>query len=140
MEPRASCAQWSRSKSTLRGSVGQFKATGLNQQCLFFLVSLFGGLHWVLVATCRLSLLVLRRLLTAGASPVTVWAPGHMGFRSCMWNLPQPKTEPVFPALADRVLATGPPGQSQQCFCNATEHRNHLGMCLHVASDSLCLR
>ena len=82
----------------------------------------------VLVTVCRLSLVVLRRLLTAGASPVTVWAPGHMGLRSCMWNLPQPETEPMSPALADRFLTTRPPGQSQQCFSNVTERRNHLGM------------
>ena len=30
-----------------------------------------------------------------------------------MWNLPGPRIEPVFPALADRFLVTVPPGKSK---------------------------
>ena len=37
------------------------------------------------------------------------WVPG---FHS-MWNLPRPKIEPKFPALAGRFLTTGPRGKSQ---------------------------
>ena len=43
-----------------------------------------------------------------------------MGFSSSMQNLPQPGTEPMCPALADRFLTTTPPGQSQQGFFNVT--------------------
>ena len=32
--------------------------------------------------------------------------PGHM------WNLLRPRIKPMYPALADRFLMTGPPGNS----------------------------
>ena len=31
-----------------------------------------------------------------------------------MWNLPGPGIEPVFPALADELLASEPPGKSRK--------------------------
>ena len=36
-----------------------------------------------------------------------------------MWDLPAPGIEPVSPALVDRVLTTGPPGNSEiEIFTN----------------------
>ena len=37
--------------------------------------------------------------------------PSSRGLKDGMLGLPGPGTEPVFPALAGRFLATGPPGE-----------------------------
>ena len=65
-------------------------------------------------------------------SSCSVWAPHYSGFSlqsigfrvvahglSCphsMWNLPGPVMEPTSPALAVRLLTTGPPGKSLSVF------------------------
>ena len=61
-----------------------------------------------------------------GFSCCRAWALEHAGTRRTwhtglaapgMWDLPEPGSEPVFPALAAVFLATGPPGKSRtSCF------------------------
>ena len=79
--------------------------------------------HWVFVAACRPSLVV----MSQGYFCVKVVSHvvKHMGSRvhslsSCgpraelpcsMWDLPRPGIEPKFPALAGGFLTTGPPGK-----------------------------
>ena len=85
--------------------------------CLFSFL-----LPWVLVAACRISLVVVHRLLIAVAFLLADQrALGSMGFGSCatqaqlpwsMWNLPGPGIEPMSPALVGGFLITGPPGKS----------------------------
>ena len=89
-------------------------------------------LHWVLVATCGLSLVaasggghslvVLRECLIAMASGCGAFL-GRLGFSSCgtqawlprcTWDLPGPGIEPMASALAGAFLTSGPPGKPQE--------------------------
>ena len=62
-----------------------------------------------------------------GGGLLLLWSrgPRHTGFSSCdaqaqlprgMWSLPGPGIEPMSPALAGRVLTTGPPGNPRTHF------------------------
>ena len=66
-------------------------------------------------------LVVVHRLLTAAASLVlglqstqasVVAVSGFSCAVTCAILVPRPEIEPIFPALADRFLTTGPPGKS----------------------------
>ena len=89
----------------------------------------WGELHWVFVAVCRLSLVAASRdySLVACVGFSLLWSTGsgalrlqelwHMGL-VVLWcvGIPGLGIEPVSPALAGRLLITGPSGKSATAF------------------------
>ena len=118
------------------------------ERFLFYVFSFW--LHWVFVATCRLSLVAVSgsysSLRCVGFSlrwPLLLWSTGSrcVGFTSCgtralelrlsscgaraqllrgMWDPPGPGLEPVSPALAGRFPTIVPPGKPGVCSFNYT--------------------
>ena len=106
----------------------------LHQISIFILIFIFASLGLQsFIAVPRLSLVV----ASGNCSLIRVWvspcgsfccevqALGHAGFSSCgmlvlllhgMWDLPRPGITPMSPALAGRLLTTGPPGKSVSNF------------------------
>ena len=105
-----------------------------HQISIFILIFIFASLGLqCFIAVPRLLLVV----ASGNCSLVTVWvspcggfccevqALGHADFSSCgtllsllhgMWDLPRPAITPMSPALAGRLLTTGPPGKSASNF------------------------
>ena len=100
----------------------------------FHLHAFWGGLCWVFVAVCGLSLVAASgRLLFTYSSRAShcggfyyceAWALEHTRFSSCgtwaqpppgMWDPPRSGMKPMSPALAGRLQTNGPPGKSS-CF------------------------
>ena len=65
-------------------------------------------------SSCRAQALGARASVVAASGLSSRATRAYLPF--CMWNLPAPGVEPVFPALAGGFLTTEPPGKFLVCI------------------------